>query len=478
MKWCFQPVQRFLRLREKVNWEIEDERIELLLELGEYIKEWQIQSLPDVGYIIRPEEIELLLSDSLLLPDGVEFIDFVVCKGYTDEPKRDEDGKLLLRRTTPLHRVLRYNISGREEKVRQLFKIYNKFDMNYAEDSGLTHFHVACFLGFQDIITEFLEVGQDPNCIWQETGESGFHLILEESCSKALVELLLKHGANPNLANAQGLTPLHIICYKYSDNIDLVNMLFVLRYDKYQPVQLDAQDKLGNTPLHVAAHKCCRNLIEFLLRKGADPNVTTTEENVGLTPLHICTMNNSDEDLVQMFFQLCNELNHPPQLNVQDKSGNSPLHWALRLNYTADVSLDDLRFDELNHPLQIDARDKCGKTPLHLALQYRNDIVAEILMIFLLRRGANPNGADALGSTPLHEICNKKKDKGLAKLFFDINDEQKRTLQVIAVDNEGRTPLELAVKHFLPRVVVLLFDHGADTSSLVFPPKSYFDKEY
>ncbi|XP_023314896.1 ankyrin-1-like [Trichogramma pretiosum] len=484
---------QFLRLREKVNWEVKDERIELLRELGEYIREWQIQSLPDVGYVFRPEEIDLLFSDSLIRPDGVEFIDFVVRKGYTDEPKRDEDGKPLLRRTTPLHRVLRYNISGREEKIRQLFKIYNKFDMNYADDSGLTHFHVACFLGFQDIITEFLEVGQDPNCIWQETGESGLHLILEESGSQDLVELLLKHDANPNHANyVQGMTPLHLICYKYSYNIDLFNMVFELSHDKYQPVQVDAQDTLGNTPLHCAAYRCCKNMIELLLRKDANPNLANVE---GMTPLHLIRVkNNGDEDSVNMLFELSNGKYQPVQVDVQDKLGNTPLHYAayefcenlmellLRkdanpnlanvegltplhivcIGNSNNIDLVNMLFELSNEkyqPVQVDVQDKLGNTPLHYAAYE----FCENLMELLLRKDANPNLANVEGLTPLHIVCiGNSNNIDLVNMLFELSNEKYQPVQVDVQDKLGNTPLHYAAYEFCENLMELLLRKDAN----------------
>ncbi|CAB0033084.1 unnamed protein product [Trichogramma brassicae] len=508
MDWYI--VQTLLRLRENVNWEIEEERINLLRKLDEYIIEWKY-SLPDVGYIFRLEELELLLSDSSCRRDGVNFIEFVARSGYTDRPKLDEDGKPLLRRTTPLHRM---PTCDREKKVRQLFKIYNKFDFNYADDHGLTHFHIACILRFEDIVTEFLEAGQDPNCIYQETGDSPLHLILKKDCSDDVVELLLRKGANPNLANADGLTPLHIICKNYSEKIDLVDMLFELSNEKYHPLQVDALDKLSNTPLHLAAYQCRRNLIELLLRKGADPNLVDAK---GQTSLHIiCERNDYDEDLVEILFQLSKELNRPLQLDVQDELGNTPLHLALQFFSRARVNVQKMTVklllrkgaspncpnkdgsyplhcicrrydddglveiffrvcDEKHQLVDTDVRENVsGMTPLHWAVQGGHKNVTR----YLLRRGADPNLSNAEGSTPLHVICDQWFDTGFAKLFFDISDETKRILQINAVDNEGRTPLKLAVGNFLLDVVVLLLDRGADPSGIIFPPASYFDKEH
>uniref|UniRef100_A0ABD2XMK1 Uncharacterized protein n=1 Tax=Trichogramma kaykai TaxID=54128 RepID=A0ABD2XMK1_9HYME len=409
-----------------------------------------------------------------------------------DRPKLDEDGKPRVHRTTPLHSM---PTCEREEKIRQLFKIYNKFDLNYADDHGLTHFHIACILRFEGIVTEFLEAGQDPNCIYPETGDSALHLIVKKDCSNDVIELLLRKSANPNLANAEGLTPLHIICKNYSKKIDLVNVILA------QLRQISSTT--GRRPRQV--------------RKGADPNVANAE---GLTSLHIiCKMNYCDEDLVEILFQLSNELNHPLQLDVQDELGNTPLHLLFQFfskphhdrvrvqKKTAELLLrnganlncpskdgfyplqsicrrfkdDDLVeiffkvCDEIHQSVHLDGQDNVyGKAALHWALYSGHKNVTR----FLLRRGANPNLNDSQRSTPLHEICKEKKDEGLAKLLFEMNDERRRPVQVNAIDDEGRTPLKLAAGSFLPRVVVLLLDYGSDSSDIIFPATSYFDREH
>ncbi|CAB0027857.1 unnamed protein product, partial [Trichogramma brassicae] len=64
------------------------------------------------------------------------------------------------------------------------------------------------------------------------------------------------------------------------------------------------------------------------------------------------------------------------------------------------------------------------------------------------------------------------------RLFFNINDSRRQSVQVNARNNLDRTPLQLAVANLLPYVVDDLLNHGADLSSFVFPSESYFAENF
>ncbi|KAL7299617.1 hypothetical protein TKK_0007380 [Trichogramma kaykai] len=456
-------------MRKRIVWENEDIRLKFLEGLHIVIENW-IDGLPNLRDIFQGDEIERLLVDAINYDDRDasknalvhRFIRFVISTGYRDEPKLDEEGNMVLRRNTPVH------LAGKKESVffSELFDIYNSFDVNLIDESGYTHFHAACSSCCTDVVKKFLEHGQDPDCLPREPNQQDppIHLALNHR-RKAVCELLLSHGANPNLTSKDGLTPLHRIC-RYHSNADFLELFF---NSSKRPLQVNARDKFGNTPLHAAVHRKCLKMIEVLLRRGADPSLANKR---GVTPLLLMVdgRDTSGRTLLHVVMDL-GHLNLMEFLlkigadpNAADNDGETPLHTVSRyayLNYLAQNFFEICDAEKIT--LKLDAKDKRGWTPLHLAINSGSRYIAESL----LARGADPNLPNDDGETLLHVICSQGDDK-TAKLFFDICDERKQTVRLDAKDNLGRTPLRYAVSKVEARLVDLLLERGADPSNLVF----------
>ncbi|CAB0038825.1 unnamed protein product [Trichogramma brassicae] len=143
--------ERLKCLRDRLNWDVEEERHEFLRRVDPLINDWLVQP-SHLREMFKEREIECLLTDCMTYWREVDFhsvklgrfVKFVSLSGYKNGPELGEDGKPLLRRTTALHLAARRCFIGRQEVVDDLFEIYDGSDANYVDDDGLSHFHVAC----------------------------------------------------------------------------------------------------------------------------------------------------------------------------------------------------------------------------------------------------------------------------------------------------------------------------------------------
>ncbi|KAL7304295.1 hypothetical protein TKK_0003096 [Trichogramma kaykai] len=271
-------VESLMNMREKVDWKSAEDRRKFIGSLSFFLSYWR-GPIPNLRDIFKPEEIECLLSDAVNYRNGDGYnyagnllIHFVTRSGYKNELKVDKNGEPLVRHTTAVHQAAKRRSNDWVSVVWELFKIYSSCEANYTDESGLTHFHVACMSGVNYMVEKFLELGQDPNCIVRETGDSPLHLALGSNARvRETIELLLENGGDPNLANEDGSTPLHIICKreKYFDD-GLTEFFFKINKEVNQLVQVDAKDKLGRTPLQWAVANLSLHTVNVLLANGAD----------------------------------------------------------------------------------------------------------------------------------------------------------------------------------------------------------------
>ena len=96
-----------------------------------------------------------------------------------------------------------------------------------------------------------------------------------QRCNYYVVNLLLEHGADPLLTDAQGYNILHLATF--DGNVFLLILLL------HQNIPIDAPDLQGHTSLMWAAYKGYPACVDLFLRWGA--NVSSADDN-GFTALH------------------------------------------------------------------------------------------------------------------------------------------------------------------------------------------------
>ncbi|CAB0043447.1 unnamed protein product [Trichogramma brassicae] len=394
----------------------------------------------------------------------------------------------------PLHYAL---IFGHKRVIESLLRCGADPDLTYRYGPSLLH-AMSLQRADDDVAELFFEICDEKHRalrldLQDQFGNTPLHLALL-NVHKKMVELLLRRGASPHLANKEGSTPLQIICTSVDCADDLAEMFFELCNEQQLKVIVDARDKSGKTPLRLALECGNKKAIELLLRSGADPNLV---DKNGSTLLHLICEKGKNEEMVEILkiFLGCRVV----RVDARDKLGRTPLHITVGPGYgsmtalllrrgaspnVADKGLTPLHTmcarhrddsylksfldvcDQVERWVRIDARDQSGRTPLQLAVNEDNKKVARLL----LRRGADPDLVDAKGSTLLHAICQKPSNYQYAflKILFEVSDELGKSVDVDARDGSGRTALRLTLDFYgCTKATELLLKRGADPSLAV-----------
>ena len=197
---------------------------------------------------------------------------------------------------------------------------------------------------------------------------------------------LLNQGADPNVRNAQGYTPLHLTAR--SGQAGMLQALLELGVD------VEPRDATGHTPLHLTAFNQNRRVKDLLIAAGADVSAVSDE---GYTPLQL-----EKEKRSELLYEALGAGNTREVPNLiaagidhgfRDTRGHSPLH-IVAVNGQAEWV--DMLWKAGADP---NARDKRGRTPLHHAALNGKFQTYKLLV----ESGADINVRDDYGQTP-HQV--------------------------------------------------------------------------
>eukprot|EP01090_Pellita_catalonica_P023525 TRINITY_DN975_c0_g1_i2.p1 TRINITY_DN975_c0_g1~~TRINITY_DN975_c0_g1_i2.p1 ORF type:complete len:1042 (-),score=237.95 TRINITY_DN975_c0_g1_i2:57-3182(-) len=259
---------------------------------------------------------------------------------------------------------------------------------------------------------------------------------------EVMVQLFLK-GAEPNIKDREGATPLHKACFngrawcvKYlldngadvdaKDNDQgtaLHNAIFNGHLECAQLLvkaraKVDPKDVQGRTPLHSAASFGLRECTQLLLDKSSDPNMLDNERT---TPLHLAAFNGSILTATLL-------LDKGANIRAKNLQGITPLHYAAYKGRLGALVL------LLERKASVGPQDDKGVTPLHMAV-----MAGEVdSAAYLIYKGADINEQNDTGNTPLH-VAIKYDQVEQCALLVSKKADYKRIK-----NNEGYTPVEYA----------------------------------
>lgn len=243
---------------------------------------------------------------------------------------------------------------------------------------------------------------------------------------------------NMMLRFADGQTALHIATILGHTGV----VSYIL--NEKTPVRLSdmlqAQDIAGSTPLHEAVRYGQTDIAKLLLGAGARVDAL---DAVGKSPFLLIIPSDKQYAMYSALMM------YNADVTQKDMYGDTVLHVCTM----ADVSNDVLQL-LVSHGAPINERNKKGVTPLNLAIEKGN--MAHV--VFYAQAGADINAEDMDGNTPLTRALESPDITMLQTLVTPRN--------VLSKDSAGNTPLHIAIIKDSPfEYVKYLVDTGADVNA-------------
>ncbi|XP_078074076.1 2-5A-dependent ribonuclease-like [Mustelus asterias] len=300
-----------------------------------------------------------------------------------------------------------------------------------------------------------------------------------------IVDLLLKHGANPGLRKKNGATPF--IVAAITGNVNLLEKFLGLGAD------VNETDNNGFTAFMEAAQYGNEDALRFLFQQNAEVNkhreVSDAKKKVGkggktalidavaegnrdivevlLDEMHadVNALDNLDKTALLHALEKDNQeivetlLDRGAHVNIIDKNENIPLNTALARN-ALQISVLELL---LQRTQNLKVRDSKGKTPLILAAERKNSKVVNLL---LEGQRVEIDAQDNLGRTALLAAV-ENKDASLTKMLCEGGADVSRG------DQSGNTPLLVAIRNYDNKTAKILIKYGAEITSNRKPPSRW-----
>lgn len=372
-------------------------------------------------------------SDGWPSPDGVS---------YPDGP-------------TALHGWANYdywhNSWDRDEKALECFKLLVDAggDVHAEDGDGWTPLHCASkvqpdimFGSWTDdskdhLVEILLEAGVNPNAQTRH-GSTPLHITRRPE----VIDLLAKHGAQADIVDKLGQTPLTAYLAPSAEEMQSATIEKLLQIS----ARYDGPQKRSQTPMH-GLMRCMPKLadpklFEILLREGVDPN---TKDAEGTPPLLVIEKNDytdrwgTHEISTNAYDEVFKTLrNAGMDMNITDREGRNVLHILLGGNDRKVSTLE--RF--IGYGCDPLARDRQGATMLHYVMR-KSGRALEMLDLFV-RHGVDPLMVDRDGNTLVHELVRNTSDNTNYPTFL----QELRKLRDLGVptdapNRDGRTPFHL-----------------------------------
>ena len=352
-------------------------------------------------------------------------------------------------------------------------------DINAADEDGNTVLHIAAKIDDEELVTYFIFKGADPE-LKNFEGDTPLHVAIKNHSMRA-AKALSAVSSTLFSRDSEGVTAL--------DRGLLADESY---YDLFITTKAgELRDVEGQSIVHYFVRTKNLKGIRQCIIKGIPISVKDDNKK---TPLDVAFENLDDEESVEIAAELImggadevatdfayfQDAMLARNVNSRFDDGQTPLHLAAIYGHNAIAKY------LLENNADTTVQDSSGATPLHEAVRYGNVEIAKAL----LNSGANVNARDNLGKTPVMLILPKDKTAEIYKLLIAhradltqkdmFGDTVLHTASMLNVgastfgilidggadvdarNKEGVTPLAIAVQKNDLETVRLLTAAGAD----------------
>jgi len=279
------------------------------------------------------------------------------------------------------------------ELIEVLLQKHCKLD--FIDDEGHSILYTPIKYNYKDILEILLKntnlAGIPLIDIVDKNGNLPIHYAVYYSDEK-IFNILIEYITQFNKLNNEGYSPLHLSIIKK-------NYYMIERFMKIENVNINTQNIIGETALHLACNYEDERIIDILINSNKNINIDIMDNDEQITPLmYIVSLNN-----INITKKL---LTKNPNLDIQNANGNTALHIAIiEDNYVIANML-------INKMTNFNLTNIDGMSPLHLLLNDTvNNMPDEIMdrlnkyNIDLLFNKTKLNKQDINGNTIWHILA-------------------------------------------------------------------------
>ncbi|WP_431106861.1 ankyrin repeat domain-containing protein [Winogradskyella poriferorum] len=273
-----------------------------------------------------------------------------------------------------------------------------------ADGNGI--FNYVARTGNTDLMNKLIKKGlkgTDQAFIFAAYGTRG------KANTIATYEYLVAAGLNPNVADKEGLTPLHVLAARSKD-------IKVITYLIKKGLDVNAKDSEGNTPFTNAASRNNLSIVELLFQDVTDVN---QGNNKGATALALAVKYNN-ADVVGFL------ANNKANFKFKDKEGNNLTYYLFEGYSPRNEEQFFKKLEVLKeNGVDITTTQENGNTLYHLATEKQSLKLLELAA----KQDININAKNNDGNTALHIAAMKAKDDKILKFLIAQGADVKATTE-------------------------------------------------